>query len=479
MKKYTLLFNILFFVKLLPINEDSVRLAAKKYRPTLIIKLLQTAEITHEEAINLTKKYINGMSHPTVFKKIKSIPVPIKTNRDTSLLMQKEEVAAQKEEFMDIIREQFTYEDNPEASYKLKLDILFEPRIPLVKKNTNIRAWALYEHLKNETELNALDATRVTEIKSLLKDSSITNPNLQESPIHYYAAKGDLQKVKELKESGANLWAQDSVLNHPIHYAAAYNHVEIINYFQANKVCPCKRNIKQETVLMTACQFGSNEAISYLVSHNAYKLNQGRTLILERDIALRTALHHAVLNNHLGSTKILLEKASQLGILAELINKADAHGNTALHVAAQQDNFEIVQILLKYGATKNSYNLNFYQPYELTKNTQIKEMLTPTIKINKTNADNIISNLKKILSQLTYTFKGAAISSQDNHTNKLIDIILDAINQPNENSLIKVKSKIETIIKQYQATNLEQQKEFNKNGLSLQSLQLFKSYKGF
>jgi hypothetical protein len=119
--------------------------------------------------------------------------------------------------------------------------------------------------------------------------------------LHHWAATGNLERVKQLMEDGAN-----------------------IDETTENNM----------TALLLASLNGSSEIVVYLVEHGANVAH-----IADTDYGGMTALHCACIYENLPSVKYLIEHGA-------MITERDDEGKTALLHAAHNGNLEIIKYLL-------------------------------------------------------------------------------------------------------------------------------------
>lgn len=81
------------------------------------------------------------------------------------------------------------------------------------------------------------------------------NPASYRTTLHYFARKGDLEKVKEMIQKGANVNETEPRSNYtPLYYAGRYNHLEVLKTLLAagadpNKIFPAGTTVLRETVV--------------------------------------------------------------------------------------------------------------------------------------------------------------------------------------------------------------------------------------
>ena len=86
---------------------------------------------------------------------------------------------------------------------------------------------------------------------------------------------------------------------------------------------------------------------------------------MHQDLGGETKLHVAASNNRLSETRRLLDAAKELGILGELLDKADISGWTPLCMASYKGHLQIVELLLVDGAAIDKPNNYGYTPVSI------------------------------------------------------------------------------------------------------------------
>jgi ankyrin repeat protein len=157
--------------------------------------------------------------------------------------------------------------------------------------------------------------------------------------LHYVAEVGDKKTMKVLTrsflEERMDLNKQDIFGNTPLHIAAKYGHLKIVDVLiEANALSLCEPN-------------------KYLNAVN----NSGNT-----------PLHNAVENGYVEVVKELINQYAK-------INTVNIFGNTPLHSAVIQENIEMVKELLEAGADINIVNKDGYTAYDITNNQHIKDLI--------------------------------------------------------------------------------------------------------
>lgn len=150
-------------------------------------------------------------------------------------------------------------------------------------------------------------ATNVAVRATLKKASNVWE---QDFPLHRAARSGDLARVRELLEAGADI-------NEPLASDG-------------------------RTALMEAARFGRGKVTAYLIE-------KGAALDVRRRTGGETALIFCVLQNKNAEAKLLVSKGAD-------VNIQDDKGNTALHYAVKYDKPGLVQFLKKHGARTDIAN---------------------------------------------------------------------------------------------------------------------------
>lgn len=147
----------------------------------------------------------------------------------------------------------------------------------------------------------------------------------------------------------ANPNVQDNKGNTPIlkHMNTKYNAELLRLFFSYYANLNIQNNYKDSVVVSCLCDLNFDERDVSLLKSLHIKFN---------DIEL---LHNTIIK------KIKYRVFDKLcGIVDLDINEQNKYGNTPLHIAVQQNEFEYVEILLRYGCNVNIYNNDGYTPID-------------------------------------------------------------------------------------------------------------------
>lgn len=171
-------------------------------------------------------------------------------------------------------------------------------------------------------------------------DMFITNTK-DESPLKLAFLNPEIEKWILTKD---RIEASDVMGNRPLHYAASWKMDDAVNKLVAKKVKVNAKNLSGETPLFSASRADSPSTIEILVKSGAAVNSKNPD---SRDSIGNTPVHCAVLARTLNS----IEKLSELGVD---LNARNMTGKTALSLACQEQNAQVVSLLLKCGADVNS-----------------------------------------------------------------------------------------------------------------------------
>ena len=184
-----------------------------------------------------------------------------------------------------------------------------------------------------------------------------------------------LQKLLE-KKTEIDIEPKDSVNVTPLSYAGTFGDVECVRLLLDSGANINSKDINSWTPLFYAVEYGKMDAAKLLIDRGAN--------ILEKNKFGNTPLHVACKRGNLDMVKLLLENGSLKGI-----NDQDNKGLTALMYAVSSENLDIVKLLLEYCADiKNLKNSNNKTALDLaedgkntSKNNKIYDLLKDTDKL--------------------------------------------------------------------------------------------------
>ena len=183
-----------------------------------------------------------------------------------------------------------------------------------------------------------------------------------------------LQKLLE-KKTEIDIEPKDSVNVTPLSYAATFGDVECVRLLLDSGANINSKDINSWTPLFYAVEYGKMDAAKLLIDRGAN--------ILEKNKFGNTPLHVACKRGNLDMVKLLLENGSLKGI-----NDQDNMGLTALMYAVSSENLDIVELLLEYGADmtlKDKNNLSVLKypqkgsPIEILLKNKTRELIQKNI----------------------------------------------------------------------------------------------------
>ncbi|XP_039289164.1 histone-lysine N-methyltransferase EHMT2 isoform X1 [Nilaparvata lugens] len=206
------------------------------------------------------------------------------------------------------------------------------------------------------------------------------------SAMHAACHNGHLAVVHLLVQAGASPDILDKEQNTPLMLAVLAGHNRIVNYLVKAGASVSFKGSEGMTSLHLAAKTGNLEACHYLLSnpnmprffidsvddgrwtplvwaaehchsHVVRFLLEKRADPLVRDAEQNIALHWAALAGSVEITESLLNYGSE-------INSTNTHGDTALHIAARQNAFSCVVLLLARGAKVDMHNRAGLTPLE-------------------------------------------------------------------------------------------------------------------
>ncbi|WP_353289054.1 ankyrin repeat domain-containing protein [Wolbachia endosymbiont (group A) of Pogonocherus hispidulus] len=185
------------------------------------------------------------------------------------------------------------------------------------------------------------------------------------TPLHLAAKQGNLDIIKYLVEKGADVdvyqggWGYST----PLHLAAANGHLDTVKYLMGKGANPNAIDGDGKTPLQRANEKGISDIVEYLAERvqQVTEVPQvtERQLTTEKQQVMNedgdTALHLAAVQDDLNAVKHLIEQGANVDV-------KNKYGGTPLHIASIRGNLEIAQFLLDHGADVNAQVVNGLTP---------------------------------------------------------------------------------------------------------------------
>ncbi len=252
----------------------------------------------------------------------------------------------------------------------------------------------------------------LTEIKQLVKDCGVDALDMREpsglTPVMRAIFEGELDALKTLIDSGADLSLSDSEEWNVLHVAAAmddyeaaeliicsYKNIESlvhgvniagerpIDLAESIDVARLLLNanlthLRQEVELAkdvkktitSEAQIESECAVIQQVQ-TCYRKNQPLDFIIQDNTPYSSLLHLAAVKNYVRLAQFLFENPTKVQM-----DIKDKNGWTPLHTAAYYNSIEVVLILLSHNANTEAVSNSLEKPRDLTKHELILELLS-------------------------------------------------------------------------------------------------------
>ena len=159
--------------------------------------------------------------------------------------------------------------------------------------------------------------------------------------------KGNIEKVKQLLEQGADINATNKKGDAPLFIAIDKKNLDMVKFLIEQGADVHARGQYQETPLMRAVWKGAKDIVEYLLPMSD---------IEAEDKDGDTALIYAAEFNRLEIAKLLIAHGAD-------VNKKNHYQRTALHKAADQGHLKMVQFLVEHGADPYARDKYDYTPY--------------------------------------------------------------------------------------------------------------------
>ncbi|KAJ6244848.1 ankyrin repeat and death domain-containing protein [Anaeramoeba flamelloides] len=195
-------------------------------------------------------------------------------------------------------------------------------------------------------------------------DAKLRSNNRGTNPIHYACFKGSVKTLSELLASENGKKMIDRPRNDgstPIHLAILGDSIpclELLYFCEANFAIP---NSLGEYPIYIAAKKKNEEVVEFV-------LNISKNITFY-DTNQTTALHYSACRNDVKILKLLL-KSKKIPI-----NCKDSFGNTPLHIAAENNHYEVIKALLKYDPDHDLKNKIGLTPKDIVKESRCKKVL--------------------------------------------------------------------------------------------------------
>jgi len=167
----------------------------------------------------------------------------------------------------------------------------------------------------------------------------------KEFNLHEAVKEGDEAKVEALIKKGADVDARDDMGDTPLLVAVMSNKPTVAKVLIDNKAdVKAANNFFKKTALHWSAYNFDLDVVKAMLASLANE-DERKNFVNTKDMFGNTALHDAAMNQDKGKDiiDILIENGAD-------INAQDKNGKTAYKMAKENDNFEVVAILEKYGA---------------------------------------------------------------------------------------------------------------------------------
>ncbi|PVD23407.1 hypothetical protein C0Q70_16676 [Pomacea canaliculata] len=241
------------------------------------------------------------------------------------------------------------------------------------------------------------------------------------TPLHLAAAQGNLDMITlmfELQTANFSsaLGAVDAMKMTPLHRAALFNHVQVVEFLIRNGAEIDSVDNTSSTPLLLAASKGSWDSVLCLIQHGAD--------IYSHDQNSRNFLHLAI---RFGG-KLHEFGCSFVESIKNLLNEKDKFGCTPLHYASKEGHLPALDDLIRFGAALSPKNNDKQSPFHFaarygrynTCRRLLESHQGPSI-INETDADGLT---------------GLHIAAKNGHT-KILHLLLQkgaVINRDNDDN---------------------------------------------
>ena len=179
--------------------------------------------------------------------------------------------------------------------------------------------------------------------------------------IYNYIVEGNINKLKDMKAFNANFCIEDSELRTPLHIACCEGKEDIVEYLLLNGASVHSRDIFDNTPLMDAILFDKHSIIKKLVKCGAHLVSNQPKLIGEE-------LCMAAIRGN-------VKRLQSFQLAGADLSQADFSGNTALHLAVQHANEEVVKYLTSVPVHISTQNFLGETPCDIAQRMNHKGIL--------------------------------------------------------------------------------------------------------
>jgi ankyrin repeat protein len=195
--------------------------------------------------------------------------------------------------------------------------------------------------------------------------------------MHFIAQLGDLNYTKILTKEGYSVEVKNAAGKTPIYIAVDGGFLNIIRVLLDKGVNPAERTFNGMNLLHYAVDQGKYNIVKHLIDLNNVNIN-------DLSGEMRSALHYAILSKNYNIIKLLIDKGCSK-------NQVDMDGNLPLHLAAEQGNESIYNLVFDksiMNAPNNVGKTALYLATEKNKINIVKDLLAQGADVNvQTNYD--------------------------------------------------------------------------------------------
>jgi len=264
-------------------------------------------------------------------------------------------------------------------------------------KNTQRTALDIAKQTGNQEIIKLLTATDAAEGETKTTEQGDTSKNKFQNLLSKAIETGNLKLVEEWLNRGANVNAPDATAMTPLIFAAFGGRKEIVELLLDRGANIDHKDSDGTTALIAAAAKGHKEIVELLLDRGAN--------IDHKDADCSTALMLAISNSHNNVVKLLLDRGADKNVRYKKFK-----GFTALRLAKQMDNQEIIKLLTEERPNKkpsdatttstNSTNTDETKDFDqvsAARATLPAENAKKPKKNNKNSAQQLISDLETLI----------------------------------------------------------------------------------